>query len=134
MQGMEAAQNGFAAQGLGQSGAALKGGINYAEGLASTTFQQQFQNYLGQNQQIYNMLGGVSSQGENAAATAGSQALGFQSQANQLGLAGAGATASGIIGSAGAIAGGLNALGSAGGNAATLYALNNAGMFGGGKG
>lgn len=133
-QGLESAQNGFAAQGLGQSGAAMKGGINYAEGLASTTYQQQFQNYLGQNQQIYNMLGGVSSQGENAAATAGSQALGFQSQANSLGLAGAGATASGIIGSAGAIAGGLNALGSSGSNAATLLALNNAGMFGSGKG
>lgn len=49
-QGLEATQNGFAAQGLGTSGAALKGAANYAENLASTTYQQQFQNYLNANQ------------------------------------------------------------------------------------
>jgi hypothetical protein len=49
-QGLQATQNSYAAQGLGSSGAALKGAANYAEGLAGTTYQQQFQNWLSQNQ------------------------------------------------------------------------------------
>jgi hypothetical protein len=58
LQGLDAAQNNMAAQGLGRSGAAAKGAINYAEGLAGTTYQQQFQNALAQKSQIYNMLAG----------------------------------------------------------------------------
>lgn len=41
-QGQKATQNGFAAQGLGSSEAAMKGGISFAEGLAGTSLQQQF--------------------------------------------------------------------------------------------
>ena len=74
-QGLQATQNGQAAQGLGNSGSALRGAEQYAQGLASTTYNQQLQNYLAQNSQIYNMLSGVSSQGENAAAQTGNQAL-----------------------------------------------------------
>lgn len=74
-QGLKATQNAYAAQGLGSSGAALKGAANYAEGLAGTTYQQQFQNYLGQNAQIYNMLYGPAALGENAAAGVGNAAL-----------------------------------------------------------
>src|SRR5579875_155479 len=69
-QGLESTQNAFAAQGLGSSGAALKGAANYAEGLANTTYNQQLQNYLSsyqtgfsdylqQNQLLYNMLSGI---------------------------------------------------------------------------
>ncbi len=45
-QGLKATQNGFAAQGLASSGAAMKGGAQFAEGLASQTYNQQLQNYL----------------------------------------------------------------------------------------
>ncbi len=41
-QGSKIAQSGYAAKGLGSSGEAMKGGINFAEGLAGTTLQQQF--------------------------------------------------------------------------------------------
>lgn len=47
-QGLMATQNAAAAQGLGVSGAALKGAANYATGLASTTYNQQLQNALNQ--------------------------------------------------------------------------------------
>ena len=73
-QGLEATQNSFAAQGLGSSGAAMKGAANYAEGLAGTTYQQQLQNYLTQNAQTYNMLYGQAGLGENAAAQVGNNA------------------------------------------------------------
>ena len=70
-QGLESTQNAYAAQGLGSSGAALKGSANYAEGLAGTTYQQQLQNYLTQNAQTYNMLQGQVGIGESAAAQVG---------------------------------------------------------------
>jgi hypothetical protein len=66
-QGLMATQNGYAAQGLGSSGNALMGGANYAQGLASTTYQQQLQNYMAQNQQTYNMLNGQVGSGLTAA-------------------------------------------------------------------
>ncbi len=70
-QGLESTQNAYAAQGLGSSGAALKGAANYATGLANTTYNQQLQNYLTQNAQTYNMLQGQVGIGENAAAQVG---------------------------------------------------------------
>lgn len=45
-QGLQAAQNSNAAKGLGVSGAALRGASDYASGLASQTYNQQYQNYL----------------------------------------------------------------------------------------
>lgn len=130
-QGLESTQNSFAAQGLASSGAALKGASNYAEGLASNTFQQQFQNYLGQNQQIYNMLQGQVSTGENAAAQVGT--LGNQSVAaqNALTTGGAAAGAAGTVGAANALTGALGNISGSASNTALLYALNNGGMFSG---
>ncbi len=130
-QGLQAAQNGFAAQGLGSSGSAIKGAANYAEGLASTTYQQQFQNYLTQNQQIYNMLGGVASQGENAAANLGNVGVNTGSNVgNSLMSAGA-ASAAGTVGSTNALTSALSGIGSTTSNTGLLLALNNQGLFGG---
>jgi hypothetical protein len=127
-QGEQATQNSFAAQGLADSGAALKGAANYAEGLAGTTFQQQFQNYLGQHQQIYSMLNAQQTLGENAAAQTG-QAGTAAAQSSGAALIGAGnAGAAGTVGSANAISGGLNSLGS---NALTYTLVNNNGLLGG---
>lgn len=129
-QGLQATQNSFAAQGLGSSGAALKGAANYAEGLAGTTYQQQFQNYLQQNAQIAGLVGGPISIGENAAAQTGN--IGMQTAAgvgNTL-TSGAAASAAGQIGAANAVTNGLGGLASAGSNTALLLALNNNGLFG----
>jgi len=133
-QGLKSTQNGFAAQGLGTSGAALKGAANYAEGLAGTTYQQQFQNYLTQNQQIYNLLGGQTSLGENAAATTGNQGLTATGQAGNFLTSGAAASAAGTIGAANSTINSLSGISSAGNNTAMMLALNNSGLFSSGAG
>lgn len=129
-QGLKSTQNSYAAKGLGQSGAAQKGATDYAEGLAGTTYQQQFQNYLNQNSQIYNMVGGIAGSGQNAAAGTGALALNNTAQINALNTAGANASAAGQVASANALGGGLGSLGAIAYN--TLN--NNPGMFGGGGG
>lgn len=130
-QGQQATQNSYAAQGLGQSGAALKGAANYSEGLASTTYQQQFQNYLAQNQQIANILGGQANLGENAAATAGNTGAAITNSITGATTGAAAATAAGTVGSANALSAGLGSLS----NTGTLLALgNNSGLFGSSSG
>lgn len=66
-QGLKAAQNSAAGKGLGSSGNALQAGVDYAENLAGTTFQQQLENYLKQNAQAFNMLMGPAGTGAQAA-------------------------------------------------------------------
>jgi hypothetical protein len=116
-QGTQQAQNAAAAKGLGTSGNALASGINYATGLASTTFQQQLQNYLTQNQQAYNMLMGPSQMGATAAGQVAQAATGLGGQmigaytnlGNTLGA--------GTMGAANALAGGTQSLASGTGSA-----------------
>ena len=130
-QGLKATQNSYAAQGLGASGAAMKGAANYAQGLASTTYQQQFQNNLSQNKQIADILQNQVNTGANAAA--GLSSAGIQSTAlsNQAAMSGAAASAAGTVGSANAIAGGVTGATNALGGAATSYALLNTMKTGG---
>lgn len=118
-QGLEAVQNQAAQQGQGGgllpgggglqvSGPEGKGLINYAENLASTTYQQQFNNYWNQLSNIYNMVSGTSASGANAAAMvgqAGQTAAQGESAALQTGAA---ATASGITGAANALTNSTN--------------------------
>lgn len=120
-QGLKASQAGYAARGLGSSGAAMKGAANYATGLASGTYNQQLANYLAQNQQIFNMLQGQQQLGETAAA-------GFGGYATQTGaslgsnLIGAGnAQAASQIAAGNALASGLSG---AGGNISQYMMLN----------
>lgn len=124
-QGLKATQNSYAAKGLGQSGAAMKGAADYAEGLAGTTYQQQFQNYLGQNSQIYNMIGGLSGSGQNAAAGLGSLSLNNTSATNALSIGAANASAAGQVASGNAWGNALNSIGA--------VVNSNSGMFGGKK-
>jgi len=142
-QGLKATQNSYAAQGLGASGAAMKGAANYAEGLAGTTYQQQFQNFqqgfqnnLTQNAQIANILQNQVNMGANSAAGLSSAGIQSQGMANQALMSGAAASAAGTVGQANALAGGLTGATSSLGSGATNYALlnmmQNNGMFGGG--
>ena len=135
--GIGSAQGG----GIGPSGPLGKSLINYAEGLAGTTYQQQFQNYLTQNQQIYNQLSGIVGTGENAGAatanvgtTAGGQSanalLSGAGQYGSLTTAGAAGSAAGTVGATTAVS---NALTGAG-NSALLYGVLGAGGAGGAGG
>ena len=129
-EGLKSTQNSYAAKGLGQSGAALKGAAQYSTNLASTTFQQQFDNYLKQNNQIYGMLSGQVSLGENAAAQTGNFGQAAVNAQNNLTTSGAAAQAAGIVGSGNALIGGINSISNSIGNFAQLQSLKNAGLFG----
>jgi hypothetical protein len=120
-QGLKATTNANSAMGLADSGVQGKGIANYAEGLAGTTFEQQFQNYLQQKQQQYNLLMGPTQ-------------LGAQAQGQVLGgaesLMGGGINTGGMIGSnllgganasAAATMTGANAIGGLGSNAMNQY-------------
>lgn len=76
-QGLRAVQNSAAAKGLGSSSTALRNSADYATGLASNTFQQMFQDYWTQNQNIYNMLSGAGNVGLSAAGTGSNMASQF---------------------------------------------------------
>jgi hypothetical protein len=106
-QGLKSVQNSYAAKGLGTSGAAMKGASEYATGLANQTWKDQMMAHLGQNQQIYNMLQGPATMGQNAAAGLGQMGMGHaQSMGNY--LTGMGNAQAGMWGG---IANALNGLG-----------------------
>lgn len=132
-QGIQATENASTAVGQGPgmtpTGANLSGpegmGIaNYAENLASTTYQQQFQNYWTQLNNIYNMLSGQSQIGANAAAGVGQAGTATaQSAANAL-QTGAAAQAAGTVGAANALGGSLQSLGGIAQNYTTANMLS----------
>jgi len=126
-QGLKRVQAEAAARGQGRGGPSLQGAIQYAEGLAGTRYDTEFQHYLAlrtqdlaSKGQEYNMLTGAVGIGERAAATGAGVASNYASQAGQtLGQLGA-AQASGIVGSANAWGNALTGVGNAAGNAASL--------------
>lgn len=118
-QGLEATQNGFAAQGLASSGAALKGAATFATGLADTTYEQQLQNYL-------QVAGG----GQSAATAVGQQGQNAVAQAGNFSTSGAAATAAGTVGAANALTGGLSTVANGVNNAAMIDAFAGSGQFG----
>lgn len=151
-QGQQALTNQYASQGLGgsisgrsasPSGPLAAAQTQYASGLASGTFNQQYQNWLAgqgfqlnanlsRNAQNFNILNTLSGTGQNAAAQLGAfgnQAVG---QANNYLTSGAAAQAGGVIGSANALTGGAAGAGGALQNYAFLNAINNGGLYGGG--
>jgi len=107
-QGLKGVQNAASAHGLGASGAAQKGAADYAAGLASKTYQDQFNNYQTQNENNFNRLLKITGLGQNSAAGAGMQGIYATNNANNYATSGANAAAAGTIGSSNAIASGLN--------------------------
>jgi hypothetical protein len=128
-QGLEAIQ--------GRGGVPTANAAAFASNLASTTYQQQYGNYLAQVQNImavnsqnlqqraqnFNIASAASGVGSNAIATGagiGASIGGQVAQSmNQVGAA----QASGVVGSANALNAGLAGVGSSATNAATLLAL-----------
>lgn len=136
-QGLKAGQNRLTVQGLGESGPAVTGAIDYATGMASGTYQQQFQNYnvergnyWNQNQSIYNMLAGITQTGQNAAAGTGVAGIQTGGAISNLMTGGAAALGAGGLGSANAWAQGATNIGSGIGNAGMMLAMTNNGMYG----
>lgn len=123
-QGNQALDRSAASQGLLLSGGQLKAAQQYGQGYAQ---QNAWGPYLSQ-------LSGLSSLGENAAATAGNQGVQTGANVAQSQLAAGQAAAAGTVGSANAITGGISTglnnaallavLGQGGGSAAGAYNSN----------
>lgn len=130
-QGLKATQNGYAAQGLGSSGAALKGAATFASGLADTTYQNQFYNALNTYNTNLGVQQNLANLGENAAAQTGQISQQVGSNIGQTAVGAANASAAGTVGTANAINGGLGSLSSG-----LLYnnLFNNSATAGGGSG
>ena len=109
-QGEQAATNSAAARGLADSGAALKGASTYANGLADSTYQNQFNDEY----QLANM-------GQNAANSMSNNLTNATNNASQIKMEGANGSMAGLVGSANALSSGLNSLG----NTASQYAAYN---------
>jgi hypothetical protein len=117
-----------------------RAGTKFAEDYASNAYQNAFNNFQGQQTNIYNRLAGIAGIGQtgqsatNAAATNATNAMG------QLGVGAAGAQAGGAVGAANAMAGGLQGIGNAGYLASLMNPQGNAGVvpntyqYGGGFG
>lgn len=71
-QGTKAVQNSAAKRGLGVSGAALKGAMAFATGLADQTYKTQFEVENTNRTNAYNRLKGLVDTGQNASAQTGS--------------------------------------------------------------
>jgi hypothetical protein len=139
-QGLKSVDEGAAARGGLQTGGTIKAEQNYGAGLASSTYEQTFNNALSQYQaaltgqsQNYNELAGVADIGLGAAT--GVNQAGTAAATNISGLmTGQGnAAAAGTIGSASAIAGGISsATGNTGTDLLLSQLLKNPGAAGGG--
>lgn len=117
-QGQGATQNMANASGGMLSGNTLKGISDYTLGASGNLYQQAFQNYTGNQTNIYNRLSSIAGLGQTAnQATAAAGVPLAQSGANSIMAAGA-SQAAGTVGRANAISGGLN-------NAAGWYGVNN---------
>lgn len=109
------------------SGNTLKAINDYSQNYAGGAYQQAFQNYNTNQQNVFSRLSSVAGMGQ---ATSANQAQVSANYAQSIGsnIAGAGASqAGGTVGSTNAIAGGIN-------NAASWYTLGNVMNRGGGGG
>ena len=110
-QGLKGVQNSYAAKGLGSSGAAMKGAADYATGLADNTYNTRFTQDLTNRQNTYNMLSGVSTVGQNAAAQTGTIGSQLAGNAGQSLIAGGNAQAAMYNGIGSAISNTANTIG-----------------------
>lgn len=122
-QGQQGVMNASAGSQGALSGSAMKDLIDYNQGLASTSFNNAFNQYQTQQGNIYSRLSDIANRGQNAAANVGQQGTALAGQAAQSVTNAGTAQASGQIGAA-------NAWGGAIGNLSSLPWL----MSGGGGG
>lgn len=122
-QGLMATQNGFAAKGLGSSGAAIQGAGQYAQGLASGDLNNYFNQLLSGTQVGANAASLQSQNNANLTTAAGNALMGSSTNAASLGMAGASATAAGQSAAASALGNGLSNAGSSVSQAALLQSL-----------
>ena len=117
-----------------------RAGTKFAEDYASNAYQQAFNNFQGQQTNIYNRLAGIAGIGQTGQAQTNLAGIGATNAMGQLGVGAAGAQAGGAVGAANAMAGGLQGIGNAGYLASLMNPQGGAGVvpntyqYGGGFG
>ena len=131
-QGEQAVTDQATATGGVGGGNTLKALTQYGQGLASTTFQQQFQDWLSQNQSVLQGYGNLVNTGENAAAGTGAAGQTYANNAGNYLTQGASAVAGGATGVTNALNSGASnyllasLLNTGGGGGFDANAFNNA--------
>ena len=97
-QGRQALENSQAAGDGALSGSALKGMINYNQGMASTGYQNAYSRWMGQQQNTYGQLHDTAAIGENAAAGAGTVGASYSNSIGNTMTGIGNAQASGMVG------------------------------------
>jgi len=127
-QGMQAATNSAAARGLANSGAALKGASTFANGLADSTYQNQFNDQLSANSSAqgnltneFNRQNALLGYGSQAAGAAASNAYNTGVASNQALMEGATGSVAATTGIGNALQSGVSGLG----NTASQYSMYN---------
>lgn len=92
------------------SGPALKSLMSFNQGLASTTYQNQFANYQTQQNNIFNRLSSIASLGQNAAGNLGNNGAQLGTGMAQSTAAAGAASAGGTVGATNALSGSANTL------------------------
>jgi hypothetical protein len=75
-QGLKSTQNSYAAQGLGSSGAAMRGAADYSENLANSYYQNFFNNLMAQQQLGANAAAGLGGYATQTGANIGANLIG----------------------------------------------------------
>lgn len=107
-QGLKAAQNSAAARGLGSSGAATKGAVNFATGTANQYAGDAYNRALAGREQRFNALMGTANLGSNAAAQTGNFATQTGQNIGANTIAGGNAQAAGLVGAGNSLVNGAN--------------------------
>jgi len=107
-QGQQGIKNAGAATGRTGSGAQEQALATFNQGLASTTYQQQYNNYMNNQQQQFNNMAGIESQGQAAASGQAAQIGNTANNVSNLTVAQGQIQASGQLGIAQAFGQGLN--------------------------
>lgn len=122
-QGMQAATNSAAARGLANSGAAMKGASTFANGLADSTYQNQFNDQLAANssaqgnlQNTFTRQNALLGYGANAASASANNETNTALNSASAQMAGVGASMSGTASMANSLTNGLTGFGNQAGN------------------
>lgn len=106
-QGEQAVLNSAAAGSGALSGAAMKDLLSFNEGLAATGYQNAFDRYQTQQNNIFQRLYSIAGLGQNAAANVGNQGTQLAGNAGQMYSNAGSAAGAGIVGAGNALGGGL---------------------------
>ena len=85
-QGMKALNSSMASRGLGVSGPAIKGAINFGQGAASQEYQNAYNRYVNDQATRRNALAGLTGYGPTSASTIGSAGQNYASNVGNLGM------------------------------------------------